>query len=601
MKLVGVGRDDLGRAGVSALDQLADLGIDRQRGLVRHVVALGLRIAEEGFALLFFVLERAELVGHAPLHDHCPGKLGRLLDIARRARRDLVVAEDDFLGNAPAHHRGEVGEHLVTVVGVVVAFGHRHDHAERAAARDDRRLVDRVRGGLVDADEGVTRLMIGGHPLFLGSHDERLPLGAHDHPVLGELELGHRDEPLAEPRGHQRGLVDEIGEVGARHARRAARERTRLDVGGQRDLLHMDLEDLHPPLDVGQRHGHAAVETARAEERGVEHVGPVGGGDDDDAFVGFEAVHLDQQLVEGLLALVIAVAEAGAAVATDGVNLVDEDDARGRFLGLGEHVADAGCADADEHLDEVRARDGEEGHARLAGDGAGEKGLAGAGRADQQRALGDLAAEPRELAGILEEFDDFLKLLARLIDSGDVGEGHAAFLLRQHPRAAFAEAHRARSRILLHLAEDEEADSEDEEEGQRLEEDEGEQRRLFLGLDLDRDILGDQPVGDVGVGRGDGAERLAVGELAADHRAAAGRGGGDGHAADIALVDLFDEIGVSERLAGGGAAPAVDHLDEQHEPEQHADPDEQRFGPGVGLLVVHLVRPWRAVMSVPLR
>ena len=45
---------------------------------------------------------------------------------------------------------------------------------------------------------------------------------------------------------------------------------------------------------------------------------------------GVEAVHLDEQLVERLLALVVAAAEAGAAVAADGVDLVDEDDRRAR-------------------------------------------------------------------------------------------------------------------------------------------------------------------------------------------------------------------------------------------------------------------------------
>src|SRR3546814_4163700 len=58
------------------------------------------------------------------------------------------------------------------------------------------------------------------------------------------------------------------------------------------------------------------VEAARAEQRRIEHVGPVGGGDDDDAFVRFEPVHLDEELVQGLLALVIAVAEARAPMPT---------------------------------------------------------------------------------------------------------------------------------------------------------------------------------------------------------------------------------------------------------------------------------------------
>ena len=250
-------------------------------------------------------------------------------------------------------------------------------------------------------------------------------------------------------------------------------------------------EDLLAAVDVGARNDDLAVEAARAQQRRVEHVGTVGRGDDDDAFIGLEAVHLDQQLVESLLALVIAVAEAGAAMAADGVDFVDEDDARRRFLGLVEHVADAAGADADEHLDEVRTGDGEEGHARFTRDGAGEQGLAGAGRADQQRALGNLAAEARELARVLEEFDDFLKLFAGFVDAGDVGKGHAALLFGQHAGAALAEAHRARTGVLLHLPHDEEADAEDQQERQRMvEQDQPEARLLgFLGLDRTVDAL----------------------------------------------------------------------------------------------------------------
>ena len=72
--------------------------------------------------------------------------------------------------------------------------------------------------------------------------------------------------------------------------------------------------------------------------------------------VGLEAVHLHEQLVEGLLALVVAAAQARAALPADGVDLVDEDDAGHTLLGQIEQVAHAGSAHADEHLNEVTSR-----------------------------------------------------------------------------------------------------------------------------------------------------------------------------------------------------------------------------------------------------
>src|ERR1019366_2210155 len=174
---------------------------------------------------------------------------------------------------------------------------------------------------------------------------------------------------------------------------------------------------------VGTAYYHAAVETAGAEQGGIEHVGAVGGGDQDDAFVGFETVHFDEQLVEGLFALIVSAAESGAAMAADGVDFIDEDDAGGVLFTLLEEVADAAGADADEHFYEVRTGDGEERNIGFAGDGAGEQGLAGAGGADQQDAFRNASAEFLKLLRLTQEFDDLLQLFFGFLDSGHVFEG----------------------------------------------------------------------------------------------------------------------------------------------------------------------------------
>jgi hypothetical protein len=62
-------------------------------------------------------------------------------------------------------------------------------------------------------------------------------------------------------------------------------------------------------------------------------------------------------------------------------------------------IAYARRADADEHLHEVRARQREERHVRLAGDGAREQRLTGARRSDQQDAFGNSCSELAELLG----------------------------------------------------------------------------------------------------------------------------------------------------------------------------------------------------------
>ena len=223
-------------------------------------------------------------------------------------------------------------------------------------------------------------------------------------------------------------------------------------------------EDAFAALHVGTVDDDAAIEAAGTEQRRIEHVGPVGRRDEDDAFVRLEAVHLDEQLVQRLLALVVAAAEAGAAMAADRVDLVDEHDAGRVLLALLEEVAHARRADADEHLDEVRAADREERHVRFAGDRAREQRLAGSRRAHQQHALGNASAELLELLRLLEELDDFLQLLLRLVDAGDVLERDLLLRARRQLRLALAERQRLVA-AALHLAHEEDPEADHQQDG----------------------------------------------------------------------------------------------------------------------------------------
>ena len=251
---------------------------------------------------------------------------------------------------------------------------------------------------------------------------------------------------------------------------------------------------------------------------------------------GFEAVHLDQQLVERLLALVVAAAEAGAAMAADRVDFVDEDDARRVLLRLLEHVAHAARADADEHLDEVGARDGEERNVGLAGDRAREQRLAGAGRTDQQHAARNAAAESLELARVAQELDDLLQVELGLVDAGDVLERHAAMRLGQQLGAALAKAERLAARA-LHLPRQKDPHADQGDEGQPGNEQLHEPGHVVLRrARRDAHALVVEALHQRGITRRVGIERAPVRERAMDVRPL------DHHIAHAALVNLVEQL-----------------------------------------------------------
>jgi len=115
------------------------------------------------------------------------------------------------------------------------------------------------------------------------------------------------------PRRQERGLVGKVGEIGAYHAGRRGGDPPEVDVGAERYAPCVHLEDRLAAGPVGRLHRDPPVEPAGTEQGLIEHVGPVGRADHDHAGGRVESVHLGQDLIEGLLALVVAAAEAGNA------------------------------------------------------------------------------------------------------------------------------------------------------------------------------------------------------------------------------------------------------------------------------------------------
>ena len=312
----------------------------------------------------------------------------------------------------------------------------------------------------------VTALVVGDHPLLALGDQPALALRARHHAVDRLLELREADELEVVARREQRGLVHEVGEIGTGEPGRAARDHVEVDAGRERLLLAVHREDRLASLEIGTVDHDLAVEATRAQQRGIEDVGTVGGREQDHALLLVEAVHLHQQLVERLLTLVVATAEPGTAVTSDRVDLVDEHDRGCGGLRLLEEVAHARCADADEHLHEVGAADREERHPGLTRDRLGEQCLAGARRPVEQHALRDLGAHLLELGGRLEELLDLLELLDRFVEAGDVGERDLRLVLRRRLGARLAEAHDAAA-AALHLPEHPHEHQREQDEGQQ--------------------------------------------------------------------------------------------------------------------------------------
>ena len=274
----------------------------------------------------------------------------------------------------------------------------------------------------------------------------------------------------------------------------------------------MHFKNLQAALHVGRGDHNLTVKTAGAEQRGVKHVGTVGRRDEDDAFVGLKTVHFHKELVQGLFAFVMPPAEASATLTAHGVDFVDKDKARSVFLALHKQVTDTRSAHAHEHFHKVGTGNGEEGHARLTSHGAGQQGLTGTGRADEQDALGNAPAKTGELARIGEEVDDFGKFFLGFVHTGHVIERDLTLLLIEHTGPGTAKGH-GTARSALHLAHEENPHADKQQHGEPRHQQGHVPRGVLDRLGPDFDLLGNEFIHKAGIVGDVNLERFAVGRF----------------------------------------------------------------------------------------
>src|SRR5258707_3350679 len=213
----------------------------------------------------------------------------------------------------------------------------------------------------------------------------------------------------------------------------------------------MYAENLLASTNVRKRHYNAAVKASRTQQRGIQHIRTVRGSNQNYAFVRFKAIHLDQQLVQRLFALIVSAAESGSAMTAYCINFVNEDDAWGIFLALLKQVANAACAHAYEHFYKIRTGDGEERNVGFAGHCPGQQGFACSRMSYQQYALGNASAQLLEFLRFAQELNDLAQLFLRFVHSSHVFERDFLLLHGKQSRAALAET-QGLVAATLHLA-----------------------------------------------------------------------------------------------------------------------------------------------------
>ena len=291
---------------VSFFDDLADGFVDL-KGHLGGKIPLGIRIVapEEDRSGIALILDWAELA-HTEFRNHQTSEPGGFGNVVRSARRNVL--EEDLFGGAAAQKARDSGDQFVLGHQEAVVFrGHEHVPTG-VAARDDRDLLHLIAIRQVDADDGVARFMVSNLLALFLRHAFRRFGRARDAAIDSLINIRKGDCTLVPADSQDRSVVQNGINIRAGEADGTLGKR--IEVNARIDALSsgVDTENRFTPRPVWQRNGDGAVKSTSTAKRGVEDVVTVGRGDDEDAGIGLETIHFDEQLVQGLLAFVVAAA-----------------------------------------------------------------------------------------------------------------------------------------------------------------------------------------------------------------------------------------------------------------------------------------------------
>ena len=439
------------------------------------------------------------------------------------------------------------------------------------AAGNDRDFLHRVVVRHQRTHQGMARFVVGHEALALLAHHPILLLWTGHHPLNRVVHLIHGDFGELATGGQDRRLVEQVGQIGSGEPRGAARDLVEVHILGEGLATGMHLEDLQPTAVVGAVNHHLAVKAARTHQGRIQHIGTVGGRHDDDAGVALKAIHLGEQLVEGLLPLVVATTQAGAALAAHGVDLVDEDNAGGTLLGVLEEVTHPAGTHPHKHLHELRTGDGEEGNTRLAGHRLGQQGFAGARGADQQHTLRNFGANGGEAIGILEEVDHLGELELGALNTSHITKGDLGLGLHLQARLALAKAHGRVAATALGAAQQKE---------QTPQQQQGEEqaahrllpgRRFTAGLHRDVHVVVGEQLQQILVG-----SEIHHGPLAAAlHHLGGAAVGGDQHPRHLIGLNRLHKVAVAQGARRVGRVGTIEERrahGDHHDHQEHVQP-----------------------------
>ena len=299
---------------------------------------------------------------------------------------------------------------------VPVFFRQQHGNPQSPTTWNYTHLVNGVNFLDAGCHKSMSNFMIGSGFLFFIAYKQTPAFSAHHYFIPGVFKILVANCFLILPCCPKCGFVDKICQVCPCKTGSPTSNCVKTYFLIQLNILAVSFKNVFPPLDIRRRNDHMPVKTSRTQQGRVKHIRTVCRRNHNNTFIDLKSVHFHKQLVKRLLPFIVTPSKSCAAAASHRINFVNEDDARGVFFPLHEHIPNSAGTNTYKHFYKIRPADTEKRYRRFPGNCLGKQSFSCTRLSHQQNTPWNFTAETLKFSGILEKIHNFLKFFSRFIN-----------------------------------------------------------------------------------------------------------------------------------------------------------------------------------------
>jgi hypothetical protein len=168
----------------------------------------------------------------------------------------------------------------------------------------------------------MTSLVVGNQLFLLQLRVSALLFKTDHNSVDGSINLFPADGGLSGTGGRNCSFIHQVLKLSSRESRGSAGDSFKINIRLKGLSTRVDTQDAGTSLKVGKIDSDLTIKTARTEQRLIQNINTIGGGDSDNTRVSIETIHLYKDLIDSLFTFIVSSSISSSALTTDGINLI---------------------------------------------------------------------------------------------------------------------------------------------------------------------------------------------------------------------------------------------------------------------------------------